>query len=158
MPVNVAGEWANGLGEPLWVITNLDPEQGLRLYQARMKIEKSFRDLKSLLCLDKLMNKKQVYMERMVALVLIAYSIGLLVGEAVRDQLYPQDDRPPKRRRNGRASLEKRDIKSKWKLYSGLFILLKQKIELSRRALRQIVRTVLAAFVTLVFPSVRTQV
>ena len=158
VPVNIAGEWTKGLSEPLWVMTNLAPEQGLRIYQARMKIEESFRDLKSLLCLDKLMNKNQVYMERMVALVLIAYSIGLLVGEALRDQLYSQEDRPPRRRRRGQASPPKRSTMTKWKLYSGLFVLLKQKIQLSRRVLRQIVRSVLAAFVTLVFPSVRTQV
>lgn len=158
VPVNVAGAWTKGLNEPLWVITNLDPRQALSLYQERMKIEESFRDLKSLLCLDKLMNKNQVYMERMVALVLIAYSIGLLVGEAIRDQLYPQEPRPPKRRRRGRASPPHGHSMTKWKLYSGLFILLKQKIDLSRRMLRQIARSVLAAFVSLVFPNVRTQV
>jgi len=27
--VNIAGEWQRGLEEPLWVMTNLDPEKGL---------------------------------------------------------------------------------------------------------------------------------
>jgi len=45
--------------------------------------------------------------KKMVALVLLAYSIGLLIGEFVRDELY-----------EGRT----------WQRYSGLFILLKQKI------------------------------
>ena len=53
IPVNVAGEWKEGLSQPLWVITDLQPQQGLRIYKERMKIEESFRDLKSLLGLGK---------------------------------------------------------------------------------------------------------
>ncbi len=53
--VNVGGMWPKGLKEPLWVITNLDPEQGLFIYQQRTNIEESFKDLKSLLCIDKIM-------------------------------------------------------------------------------------------------------
>ena len=34
------------------------------------------------------MSKHQEQMEKMVALVLIAYAIGLLLGEAVRDRMY----------------------------------------------------------------------
>jgi IS4 transposase len=66
-------------------MNNLDAEEGLGIYQKRMKVEEAFKDLKSLLCLDKLMNKRQGYMEKMVAMVLIAYSIGLLVGKTIRD-------------------------------------------------------------------------
>lgn len=38
--------------------------------------------------MTKLMNKQQVYMEKMVALLLLVFTIGLLVGEELRDLLY----------------------------------------------------------------------
>jgi hypothetical protein len=155
--VNVAGEWKKGLSEPLWVVTNLEPEEALSIYQARMKIDESFRDLKSLLCLDKLMNKRQVYMEKMVAMMLIAYSIGLLVGEAIRDHLYPMKE-PTRGRRKGRRTSAPARESSKRCLYSGLFILLKQKLQLPIEKLREIVSSVLALFATLVIGSVRTNV
>jgi hypothetical protein len=48
--------------------------------------------------LDKLMNKSQQHMEQMATLTMIAYAVGLLVGETLRDALYPPpppaDDRP----------------------------------------------------------------
>ena len=37
--VNLIGYWRKGLSSPLWVMTSLEPEQGLLIYQARMKIE-----------------------------------------------------------------------------------------------------------------------
>jgi hypothetical protein len=140
VPVNVAGQWQAGLKEPLWIITNLAPEEGLAIYRQRMKIEESFRDLKNLLDMDKVMNKRQENMEKMLALVMIAYSIGLLLGEAIRDRMYA---------RAGQVS-------RKWYLYSGLFVLLKQKISLSVRELRQVVSQVLHRFRTLVLGVVRT--
>ena len=63
------------------------------------------------------MNKKQDNMEKMVALVVLAYVIGFLIGEQIRDWEYGGS--------------------RKWKLYSGLFILLKRKITLARGALLQ---------------------
>lgn len=86
--VNLAGQWKRGFKEPIWVISNLEPEEALTIYRARMKIEESFKDLKSLLNLEKLMNKGQEKLEKMIALVLLAYAIGLLVGEALRDRMY----------------------------------------------------------------------
>lgn len=86
--VNLGGQWKKGFDEPLWVISNLEPKRAFEIYQARMKIEESLKDLKSLLNLDKLMNKQQENMEKVVALVLLAYSIGLLVGEKIRDRMY----------------------------------------------------------------------
>ena len=41
----------------------------------------SFRGLKSLLELDKIMNKGRELMEKMVAMMLLVYSIALLIGE-----------------------------------------------------------------------------
>jgi hypothetical protein len=53
-----------------------------------MKIDECFKDLRSLLGLHKIMNKSQHNMEKMVALLLIAYAIELLVGESLRDEMY----------------------------------------------------------------------
>ena len=79
--VNLVGYWKPGLSEPLWLITSLECEAALETYRARMKIEESFKDTKDLLGLDKVMNKSRENMEKMVALLLIAYAIGVLVGE-----------------------------------------------------------------------------
>jgi len=35
--VHLAGRWKQGCEEPLWVITSLEPEKGLELYEKRMK-------------------------------------------------------------------------------------------------------------------------
>ena len=54
----------------------------------RGKIDESFRDMKNLLNLDKIMNKKQDNMEKMAALLVLAYVIGFLIGEQIRDWEY----------------------------------------------------------------------
>jgi len=127
--LNLIGHWRQGFSEAMWVITNLAAEHGLRIYRARMKIEETNRDLKSLLGLTKLMNKQQPIMEKMLAFLLLVYAVGVLVGEELRDYLYGepinQPDRVP-----GSTYLRKG---RKWKRYSGLFILLKQKWLLSTR-------------------------
>lgn len=110
--VNVIGVWQKGFSDPMWVMTNLKAEEGLAIYQKRMKIEQTFRDLKSLLNFHKLMNKRRSLMEKMVALILIAYAITLVVGETLRTQLFPEGSR-------------------KYMLYSGSFIFLKLKPDLS---------------------------
>ena len=88
--VNLIGRWKEDLSEPLWVITNLKAEEGLRIYFGRMKIEESFKDLKDLLGMTKLMNLKQDYMEKMIALLLLIFPIGLLLGEELHDLLYAE--------------------------------------------------------------------
>ena len=80
---NLAGEWREGVAEPLWVLSSLAPEEALGIYRGRMKIDEGFRDVKSLLGLEKIMNKKREHMEKLIALVLLAYAIGLLVGEVL---------------------------------------------------------------------------
>jgi hypothetical protein len=75
-------------------------------------IEEAFRDLKSLFNFQKLMNKRRSLMEKMVALLLIAYALALILGEALREQLFPPESR-------------------KHKLYSGPFIFLKLQPDLS---------------------------
>lgn len=110
--VNVIGVWREGFSEPIWVMTNLDAKVGLAIYDERMKIEETFRDLKSLLNFRKLMNKRRCLMEKMVALILIVYSIALILGETLRSQLFPEGCR-------------------KNKLFSGPFIVLKLKLACS---------------------------
>ncbi len=96
-----------------------------------MKIEQTFRDCKDLLHLPKLMNKIQHHLEQMIALTLIAYTVGLWFGEAIRDVVYGKLDiaQVPD------ALLNKPPVDAnahpKWLLYSGLFVLLKQKLRLS---------------------------
>ncbi len=158
--VNLIGTWNKGFSEPLWVMTNLTAEEGLRIYLLRMKIEQSLRDLKSLLGMTKLMNKQQAYMEKMLALLLMVFAIGLLVGERIRDFLYGEQiaenetvlekDRIP-----GSPHLKKG---KKWKRYSGLFVLLKQKWSISSQDRRMILETTLAAFLALVHFPVPTHV
>ena len=160
VPINVIGVWKKGLSQPLWVMTDLKPEQGLQIYFQRMKIEESFRDLKNLLHLEKLMNKKPEHMEKMVALVMLAFSIGLLTGEGLRDALYGEsiEEGTPislTERIPGRPGLRQGN---KWKLYSGLFVLLKQKVELPIERLREVIRAVLRVFIRLVHHPVRTYV
>jgi transposase len=65
----------------------LKREEGLEIYSGRMKIEEAFRDLKGLLGMERVMNKTQENMEKMIALLLIVYAISFLVGENLRDYL-----------------------------------------------------------------------
>ena len=71
--------------------------------------------------LDHLMNKQRRYLDRLIAWVLIAYAIGFLLGEFLRDEQYQGDK---KKRAN----------------YSGLFILLRHKSTLSAVKQRRVKR------------------
>ena len=156
--VNLIGVWRYGMPEPLWVMSNLAPETALcRSTRSRMKIEELFKDLKSLLGLDKLMNKSQHHMEQMAALTLIAYAVGLLVGETLRDELYPPPP-PPQDQPSSLPAPTDRTAprRCKWQMYSGLFILLKQKLSLPAERLAQLIDQALKAFAMLVCPPVRT--
>ncbi|MEM3433316.1 MAG: hypothetical protein QXP27_03970 [Candidatus Methanomethyliaceae archaeon] len=97
------------------------------------------------------MNKTQRHMEQMVALVLLAYTIGLLVGEAVRDALYGAPSEPGEAH-PGVAAAAQTPVHRKWQLYSGLFIFLKRKDPLPRRRVRQLLDQVVSAFAELVHP------
>lgn len=155
VPVNIIGIWRKGMREPLWVMSNLAPERALEIYLGRMKIEEAFRDLKSLLGLDRLMNKTQHNMEQLAALTMIAYAVGLLVGEALRDELY---EPPPPGPTDPAQPATPTPAQRKWQRYSGLFILLRQKLDITRRRLRQLLAQTLTAFAALVRPAVRTPV
>lgn len=132
----------------------MDPEAGLALYDQRMKIEICFRDLKSLLHIRKVMNKSQIFLNKMLAIVMLAYAISLLVGEAIRDVQYAQGI-PQELNLLAVLSVDKR---SRWFLYSGPFLLLKQRYRLHHRILRQIVRAALLIFTQLVLANVRITV
>ena len=153
--VNITGVWRPGLKKPLWVMSNLAPAEAMAIYQARTKIEESFRDLKSLLRIEKIMNKKQVNLEKMIAMVMISYTIGCLVGESMRDAIYgPETTARPAE--DGGDSATEKPKREKRSLYSGLFILLKQKIGLAMEVLEALVHGVQRAFVCMVLGDVRT--
>jgi hypothetical protein len=154
--VNLIGYWHKSLSKPLWVMTSLEPKRGLEIYRKRMKIEQTFRDCKDLFHLTKLMNKKQALLEQMIALSLLAYVVGVWFGEAMRDVLYGKLDiaQVPD------ALLNKPPVDPnqhpKWLLYSGLFVLLKQKLRLPGRQVEAIAIATASAFSTLVCGNVRT--
>jgi hypothetical protein len=154
--VNLIGYLQKGLSKPLWVITTLKPEEGLEIYQKRMKIEQTFRDCKDLLHLPKLMNKHQHHLEQMIALTLIAYNLGMWFGEALRDVTYGHIK--PSQIKLSLAGKLKVDLKKypKWSIYSGLFVLLKQKLRISLDELRLIIQEAEKAFTDLIIGNVRT--
>lgn len=154
--VNLIGYLQKGLSKPLWVITTLEPEVGLAIYQKRMKIEQTFRDCKDLLHLPKLMNKHQQHLEQMIALTLIAYNLGLWFGEALRDVTYGHIK--PSQVQLYLMGKLKVNLKKypKWAIYSGLFVLLKQKLRISKCELHLITQEAEKAFATLIFGNVRT--
>lgn len=145
--MNVIGIWNYGFKDPIWIMSTLEPEEALRLYFKRMKIEISFRDLKSLLHIDKVMNKSQQRLEKILALVMIAYAISLLIGEAIRDVLYAQVE-PCDLDLLAIPQTEKR---SKWHSFSGPFLLLKRRCCLDYHQLRLIASIILTLFTDLVF-------
>ncbi|BAJ62893.1 putative transposase for insertion sequence element [Anaerolinea thermophila UNI-1] len=151
--VNLIGVWKKGLAEPLWVMTNLEPERAWQIYLSRMKIEQTFRDLKGLLGMTRLMNKRQENMEKMLALLLLVYAIALLVGENLRDRLYGLPTHPQER-----VDLVPHQIGKKWRRYSGLFILLNQKRRLPTREWQAIINCALQSFAAIVHPPVPTHV
>lgn len=151
--LNLIGIWKKGLAEPLWVMSNLEPERAGQIYLSRMKIEQTFRDLKGLLGMTRLMNKRQENMEKMAAMLLLVYAIALLIGENLRDRLYG----PPIQPQESVDVLPHRTGK-KWRRYSGLFILLKQKWWLPPREWQAMVKDTLASFAALVHPLVLTHV
>jgi len=65
-----------------------------------------------------------------IKMVLFAYSIGLLLGEGLLDRMYEG---------------------KKWRRYSGLFILLRQRIQLSEKAIYEVIEEVYSLFTRIVF-------
>jgi len=156
--VNLIGHWRKSLSKPLWVMTTLEPKRGLELYLKRMKIEEMFRDCKDLLHLTKLMNKKQPLLEQMIALSLLAYVVAVWFREAIRDVVYGLVDIA----QLSEALCHKPPVDANthptWLLYSGLFVLLKQKWRPSSDHLQAVSQAAAGAFATLVHGYVRTLV
>ena len=144
--VNVIGFWKSGMPKPLWVITNIDPDRALDIYLQRMKIEMEFRDLKSIFQANTIMNKSKLYLDQMIALLLLSYAIALMVGEAIRDVRYA-DISPDQW---DFRSLPPCPPNSPWFSYSGIFVLLRQKRILDHRTLRKLVSCVFSSFSLLV--------
>lgn len=154
--VNLIGYWRKSLSKPLWVMTSLEPKRGLEIYLKRMKIEETFRDCKDLLHLPKLMNKKQQYLEQMIALTLIAYVAGLWLGEAIRDVVYGQLKVDQLQDALLGRTVVDTKLQPKWLLYSGLFVLLKQRLRLSLAQLELVAQAAARAFAILIYGNVRT--
>jgi hypothetical protein len=154
VPVNVIGTWRQGFSKPLWVMTSLPALEGLAIYLQRMKIELSFRDLKSLLGMHKLMNQQERWMRQSLALFILAFAIGLVTGECLRDRLFGAD-LPMVASANPPASSY---CKRKWSQYSGLFVLLKITYPVSPQDARAALSASRAFFSAILFPDVRTLV
>ena len=104
------------------------------------------------------MNKRQDYLEKMIALTLMAFVIALLFGEAQRDVTYGKLD-PQQIQESLFGDLpEQLSHHRKWRLYSGPFIFLIQKPKLSEDILTIIAQAVLALIPILVYGNVRTLV
>jgi transposase len=145
--MNVIGIWNYGFKDPIWIMTTMEPEAALRMYLKRMKIEISFRDLKSLLHVDKVMNKSQARLEQILALVMITYAMTILIGEAIRDVQYAHVD--PEN--IDLLSVPETEKRSKWHAFSGPFLLLKRRCRLDYQTLRKIIVAVLRVFADLLF-------
>ena len=154
--VNLIGYWRKSLSNTLWIITSLEPKRSLELYLKRMKIEETIRDCKDLLHLNKLMNKKQQLLEQMIALSLLAYVIGVWFGEAIRDIVCGQLDisQLAEALRN-KLSVDT-NIHPKWLLYSGLFVLLKQKLRLTKEQIKIVSQAAAGAFAIMAYGNART--
>ena len=103
-----------------------------------------------MLHLTKLMNKKQTLLEQMIALCLLAYVVGVWLGEALRDVAFGNLDialLPEALLTHPTVDV---NAHPKWLIYSGLFVLLKQKLRLSRTQVNSVTRTAASAFVVLV--------
>ena len=154
VPVNLIGTWKDDFSEPLWVMSDLAPQRALPLYLQRMQIEQTFRDLKSLLGLDKLMNKQQDQMEQVMALVLLSYSLGPLLGAQFKEawcaEPPPTTAAPRRSRKQAKAARRKRQR------YSSLFVLLKLNLHWPTDCVQRLVRQTLHQFQNLLFPPVLT--
>lgn len=89
--VNIGGIWRKSTKEPLWIMGSLPADELVGIYEERMKIEQTFRDNKDLLNVEKVMNKRREQLEKTLALVLLAYGLALMIGEAARDEAYGKE-------------------------------------------------------------------
>lgn len=84
--INVAAKWDAKFQKPIFIMTSLDDAgYALNLYFQRMKIEMTFKDLKSYLGIDKNMSLKQGNAEKLMTLACLAYIMAMLIGENIRE-------------------------------------------------------------------------
>jgi hypothetical protein len=102
------------------------------------------------------MNKRQDYLAKMIALALIAFVVGYLFAEGIRDVCYGKLEADKVADDLLNEVPEEISANRKWQLYSGLFILLKQKPRLPDEILSSIAKSVAQVFPTLVYDPVRT--
>lgn len=86
-----------------------------------MKSEESFKDLKSLLGLERIMSKNGQYMEKLIMLVLIACTVGNLVGETIQDRMYRSEKNEAVILIRQRVTLSGKDIRKMKVLAYRLF-------------------------------------
>jgi hypothetical protein len=154
VPVNLIGHWRKGLTNPLWVISSLAPKAALQIIKNRMKIEMTFRQSKDLLHLPKLRNKRQDYLEKMITLTLIAFIIAWLFSEAQRDVTFGKLDPQQVHESLFGEVPEQLCQHRKWRLYSGPFVFLIQKLKLPDDDLALIAQVVFDLIPMLVFGNV----
>ena len=131
--LTLIGYWEEGWSEALWLLTTWpDPAQALAWYRWRMRIEAGFRDLKSLLDIEANMNQRQVWMDRTMGLVLLAYGIALLAGELLRDAFWG-----PGLPANWATWHRPERPHRRWFAYSGFFVIKKLKHTLTGSARRR---------------------
>ncbi len=100
-------------------------------------------------------------MAKRVALALRVFSIGLWVGERLCDEVHgpvPEAATQRSQKKGRRSAARGPHWGRKWKRYSGLFVLLKQKVDLSAQRLRHVLQTARESFIRLVYHPVRTYV
>jgi hypothetical protein len=100
------------------------------------------------------MNKTQHHMEQLAVLTMIAYAVGLLVGETLRDELYGPPPTSATTHQTIAPTLT--PAQRQWQRSSGLFILLKHQLHLTHRRPCQLARKALQNFACLVRPPLRT--
>jgi hypothetical protein len=92
----------------------------------------------------------------MIALSLLAYVVGVWFGEAMRDIVYGQLEITQLAEALCNKLPVDANLHPKWLLYSGLFVLLKQKLRLSREQIEAVSHVAASAFETLVHGNVRS--
>jgi hypothetical protein len=92
----------------------------------------------------------------MIALTLMAYAVGLLFGEALRDVTYGMVEPDKLQEAWFGTGPNPASQQHKWRRYSGLFVFLKQKPRLSKKVIKMIVKVTAQAFAQLVNGNVRS--
>lgn len=78
--------YKKGGGEPFVLATNSEPnEKMIEIYLTRMKIEQTFRDMKSQMGIESMMVRDLGKVMKMLLLMNIGLNVGVIVGEKIRE-------------------------------------------------------------------------